>query len=59
MKLRNVIGVGLVIAEAVVFFGVVPREVVRRNNMVTALPPYTVAPATSPWPWGRILTARC
>lgn len=49
MKFRNVVGVVvvLVIAGAVVFFGVVPREVARRNNMVTALPPYTVTPAAS------------
>ena len=37
----------LVLAGALVFFGVVPGEVARRNNPVAAPPPYTVSPAAS------------
>lgn len=49
MRVRNIIAVVvvLVLAGAVVLFGVVPREVVKRNNPVAVPPPYTVSPAAS------------
>jgi membrane dipeptidase len=49
MTLRNTLCVAilLVVAAALVFFWVVPREVARLNNPVAAPPPYTVSPATS------------
>jgi len=49
MRYRNVtaVAVVLVFAGAVVFFGVVPREVARRNNPVAVPPPYMVTPAAS------------
>jgi membrane dipeptidase len=49
MRYRSLtsIAVVLVIAGAVVFFGVVPREAARRNNPVVVPPPYSVSPAAS------------
>jgi microsomal dipeptidase-like Zn-dependent dipeptidase len=49
MTCRNAfrVAIALVIVGGLVFFGVVPREVARRNNPVAAPPPYTVSPASS------------
>ena len=41
------VAIALVIVCGLVFFGLVPREVARRNNPVAAPPPYTVSPASS------------
>jgi len=41
------VAIALVIVGGLVFFGLVPREVARRNNPVAAPPPYTVSPASS------------
>jgi hypothetical protein len=49
MSIRSIMAVVviLVLAGAVVFFGVVPGEAARRNNPVAVPPPYTVSPAAS------------
>ena len=49
MRLRGYVSVAVVltVAVAVVFFGVLPREVARRNNPLAELPPYPVSAAAS------------
>jgi microsomal dipeptidase-like Zn-dependent dipeptidase len=49
MRFRSyaLVAVVLVIVGSAVFFGVVPREVARRNNPVAESPPYPVSPAAS------------